>query len=130
MAKKVQILVNGHDVRQSTAPSSPGRAMYSHNTVKQAFPAGMCVISTQNQADFNCLIMQNKPNSQNPEMNATTFIAKNYNNILRTWSQGKQTQTKPIKPNLKSPSLPKEREEKSVPGEKGKIVRSTCSLTG
>jgi len=62
MAQKAQILAEGHDVRQSTAPSGPGKAMDSHNAAKQGFPAGKCVISTQNQADFVCLIMQNKAN--------------------------------------------------------------------
>ncbi|HUT46181.1 MAG TPA: hypothetical protein VMX36_07825 [Sedimentisphaerales bacterium] len=60
MTKKAQILVNGHDVRQSTALSGSGKAMDSHNAVKQGFPAGKCAINTQNQADFVYLIMQNK----------------------------------------------------------------------
>lgn len=51
-AKKAQILINQHNERQSTAPSGPGKAMGSHNAVKQGFLAGKCVISTQNQADF------------------------------------------------------------------------------
>jgi len=78
MTNKAQILANGHDDRQSTALSNPGRAMDSRNAVKQGFPAGKCVISTQNQ------------------------------------------QTKPIKPNLKIPSIPKEREEEKGAGREGK----------
>ena len=62
MVNKVQILVKKHDVGQSTAPSGPGKAMDSHNAVKQGFPSGKCVISTQKQADFVFLIMQNKAN--------------------------------------------------------------------
>ncbi|MGB2864902.1 MAG: hypothetical protein WBC05_16360 [Sedimentisphaerales bacterium] len=47
MAKKAQILVKGHDVRQSTALSGPGKATNSHKAVKQGFPAGKCVMSTK-----------------------------------------------------------------------------------
>lgn len=65
MTKKAQILVNGHDVRQSTALSGSGKAMDSHNAVKQGFPAGKCAINTQNQADFVYLNYAKQSQSQN-----------------------------------------------------------------
>jgi hypothetical protein len=59
-------------------------------------------------------------------MNANTYYSRPYGNTshLRTIRK-----TNPNKANLKIPFLPKEREEKRVPGEKEKFVRNNYSLT-
>ena len=122
MANKAQILVNEQDGRQSTAPNGPDKAMDSHNAVKQGFPASKCVISTQNQADFIYLIMQNKPNFRMTQINSNVFISRIYENKSYLRTKEKQSQSNPIS---KFHPSQRSRKRKREPGEKGKIVGNT-----
>ena len=50
---------------------------------------------------FTTLIMQNKPNLLNAQMNVNVFLKKDYEDIPCLRTPRKQTQSNPIKPNFK-----------------------------
>jgi len=68
MANKAQILVNRSEDQSFIAPRTFCRAIASQKAFKHSFLTRKCVISTQNQADFVYLIMQNKPNLKIPSL--------------------------------------------------------------